>query len=104
MNKFWNKVISLCGITGLGGYIFWNLYDKILSLEIFSELTQTQTFIIILSIIIAVFLALTMILFKGHKKDKCADNSSNSLNKTSVYINNGKAQAMGENSKVYNYK
>lgn len=44
MEKFWELSLAIGGISAIGAFIFYSLYKKWLSLDIFSKMTQKQTF------------------------------------------------------------
>lgn len=54
MDRFWKAAVGVGGLGAVGAFIFWALYTDWLSLPIFSQLSQEQTFTVML-----VFLALT---------------------------------------------
>jgi hypothetical protein len=54
MEKFWNAALAVGGIGTIGAFVLWSLYKDWLHLPIFSQLSPTQTFILML-----VFLSFT---------------------------------------------
>jgi hypothetical protein len=44
MEKFWKAALAVGGIAAIGAFVFWSLYRQWLSLPIFSQLSQEQTF------------------------------------------------------------
>lgn len=73
MEKLWKVAISITGLAGVGAFVFWSLYKKWLSLEIFSKLNENQTFIIAIIFLIITFLALVLILITYLKSEKIPD-------------------------------
>jgi len=75
MEKFWKVAVTICGLGAIGAFVFYMLYKNILTLPIFSKLSQDQTFIVMLCFIFLIFVALLAILaayilsiWKGRKK------------------------------------
>ena len=69
MDKFWIKALSVAGISAIGFFIFVSLYNNWLKLPIFSKLSETQTFIIMLVFLVLVFLALISALIVHTKQN-----------------------------------
>lgn len=67
VEKFWNKALVLAGLSAIGFFVFFSLYNKWLELPIFSSLSQDQTFILMVIFLVLVFLALISALVFHHK-------------------------------------
>lgn len=62
MEKFWKAAVGAGGLGSVGAFVFWALYNNWLSLPIFSQLTQEQTFIVMLLFLGLTFLSLVTLL------------------------------------------
>lgn len=58
LSKFWVAAITACGLGAIGAFVFWSLYKQWLSLPIFSKLTPSHSFIIMLVFLVLTFLSL----------------------------------------------
>jgi len=58
MEKLWKAAFAVGGVAAIGAFVFWSLYKQWLSLDIFSQLTPTHTFILMLVFLGLTFLAL----------------------------------------------
>lgn len=61
MNKFWNAALAIGGLATVGAFVFWSLNKKWLSLPIFSQMTQEQTFVIMCLFLALVFFMLIVL-------------------------------------------
>lgn len=62
MQKIWKIAIASSGFGGVGAFVFWSLYNKWLTLPIFSKLSSEHTFIIMLTFLGLTFLSLISII------------------------------------------
>ncbi len=63
ISKFWSTAVAVCGLSGVAAFVFWSLYKQWLTLPIFVELSQQQTFIVMLVFLGLTFAALLVMLF-----------------------------------------
>lgn len=61
MNKFWKAALAVGGIAAIGAFVFWSLYNKWLSLPIFSKMSSDQTFSIMIIFLILTFVAFVIL-------------------------------------------
>ena len=62
IEKFWKVAISVAGLGGIGAFVFWSLYKQWLTLPIFSKLSQSQTFGVMIVFLMLTFFTLIAIL------------------------------------------
>ncbi len=43
-STFWEVAVGIAGLGAIGAFVFWSLYKKWLTLRIFANLTEKQTF------------------------------------------------------------
>ncbi|PPD24516.1 MAG: hypothetical protein CTY24_00900 [Methylobacter sp.] len=58
MERLWKAAFAVGGVAAIGAFVFWSLYKQWLSLPIFSQLNQNQTFVVMLVFLGLTFLAL----------------------------------------------
>ena len=68
-DRFWRAALAVGGVAAIGAFVFWSLYQKWLSLPIFSKLSPDQTYVVMIIFLIFVFVALIFFviayLFRG---------------------------------------
>ena len=63
MDKFWKLALGVGGLSSVGAFVFYSLYRNWLTLPIFANLSDDQTFLLMALFLIIVFLALLSLLF-----------------------------------------
>jgi hypothetical protein len=62
MELFWKSAVALCGLGGIGAFVFWSLYKDWIQLPIFSTIPPKHTFVLMLVFLVLTFLSLISIL------------------------------------------
>jgi hypothetical protein len=75
MEKAWQTALGLCGLAGVGAIVFLSLYKKWLSLDIFSKLSQRQTYKVFVLFLVLVFVFATLCVFFYAYSAKSIDDS-----------------------------
>ena len=70
MSKFWNAALTVGGLATVGAFVFWSLYNQWLHLPIFSQMSGTQTFAIMIIFLCLVFLSLITLAVVYVRKEK----------------------------------
>ncbi len=58
MEKFFKAALGIGGLGTVGAAVFWSLYKEWITLDIFSQLSADQTFVIMILFLILIFMAL----------------------------------------------
>jgi hypothetical protein len=58
MDSFWQIALGVGGVAAIGAFLFLSLYRGWLKLDIFPKLTKRQTFTVMMTFLVLVFLAL----------------------------------------------
>lgn len=60
MERFWRAALGVAGIGAIAFFVFLSLYTGFLKLEIFSQISSQQTFILMLAFLLLTFAALVI--------------------------------------------
>ena len=89
MEGFFKAALGIGGLAVVGAAIFFGLYKEWLTLDIFSQLSADQTFIIMLVFLGLVFLSL-LVLVAAHILKGVKINSAKASNYSVSIINNNR--------------
>lgn len=75
MERFWKAALAVGGLATVGVFVFWSLYERWLSLPIFSKMTSTQTFTVMIMFLVLVFISYVILVITYVWKDseRCAN-------------------------------
>lgn len=55
MDQFWNHAVEICGLSAVVSLVFLALFRQFLRLSVFKQMTEKQTFVLLLVSVILVF-------------------------------------------------
>ena len=79
MYRLWKITLSLTGIFGVGLLVLILVYTGILKLPIFSPLSQDQSFMVLMALLVLIFLGVIATYFFRHKELKIKNDAPEEL-------------------------
>ena len=62
MNKLWEVAVAVCGVSGVALLVVWSIYRQSLNLKLYHKLNQKQSYKVIMTALVLVFLAAIAVL------------------------------------------